>query len=469
MVDKPLTGSKIAVLVESQYISEELAAYRHGFAALGATVHFVTRLWGQPSQTFVSEVEVPGRTPDTADVVLDFSQVRAQDYAAVIQAANYTSVRLRHFEGDPVNPLSARTAPAAEFFAGAMLDPNIVKGALCHGLWILTPRPDILSGRRVICHNVLLADVANAGGIYTPSTSGVVVDGDLVTGRAAGNVDAFIAAIADGILAIKAGRPAPSYAAQRRAERGGRLHVLVVLSSYGYWSEELVAPLEEMDAAGITYEFATPYGHPPAVVGVSLDPNYVDPALNRKVTTPEMAAKGQALIDSGRLNTFRRVNELHVDDYDALLLVGGGGPVLDMNNCRDLQELTRQFLESGKIVAAECYAVGALALTRKRPSQDPAQHAVIWGRKVTGHPLPHDYTTPYGYSNVTSTYPFIGPAIPLQFVLSDAVGPQGEFIGNLDKEISVIVDLPFITSRSVAESRECGRQLVKALLEKAGR
>jgi hypothetical protein len=53
--------------------------------------------------------------------------------------------------------------------------------------------------------------------------------------------------------------------------------------------------------------------------------------------------------------------------------------------------------------------------------------------------------------------------------MRDAVGPQGEFRGNLDKEISVEVDLPFITSRSVAESRECGRQLVKHLKERHAR
>jgi hypothetical protein len=57
----------------------------------------------------------------------------------------------------------------------------------------------------------------------------------------------------------------------------------------------------------------------------------------------------------------------------------------------------------------------------------------------------------------------LGPAIPLEYLLTDAVGPEGEFIPNLDQEISVVVDLPFITSRSVAESRECGRQIVQHL------
>lgn len=41
--------------------------------------------------------------------------------------------------------------------------------------------PALLKGRKVICHEVVLADIANAGAIYTPSASGIVVDGDVVS------------------------------------------------------------------------------------------------------------------------------------------------------------------------------------------------------------------------------------------------------------------------------------------------
>ena len=60
-------------------------------------------------------------------------------------------------------------------------------------LWILTPRPDLLAGRRVTCHRVVLADVINAGGIY--DLSPVVVDGDLVTGDSGDRVHDFIDAV----------------------------------------------------------------------------------------------------------------------------------------------------------------------------------------------------------------------------------------------------------------------------------
>lgn len=238
------------------------------------------------------------------------------------------------------------------------------------------------------------------------------------------------------------------------------MRVQIVLSSFGFWGEELVAPMEEFDAAGITYQFATPWGHPPAVVDVSMDPTYIDPPLNAPVTTPEMADKVRAVVDSDLLSTVRAVTDVSIDDFEVLLLVGGSGPIMDMINCRPLHELIKGSYRANKLIAAECYAVGALPLTRH--PDDPA-HSIIWGRQVTGHPIAFDYTTPYGYANVQSTYPFIGPPIALEYMLTDAVGPDGAFIGNLDKEISVVKDGPFITSRSVAESRECGRRIVEHL------
>lgn len=238
------------------------------------------------------------------------------------------------------------------------------------------------------------------------------------------------------------------------------MHVHIVLSSLGFWGEELVAPLQEFEKAGITHDISTPYGNPPAVVDVSMDPSYVDPPLHERVTTPEMAAQVRELVESDRLSTFRAVEAVSPDEFDALLLVGGSGPILDMINCRPLHSLIQRTYKAGKLIAAECYAVGTLAFTR---DPDDPRHSIIWGRRVTGHPIPYDYTTAYGYAGVSSAHPFIGPPIALEYLMSDAVGPLGEFIPNLDKRISVVLDYPFLTSRSVAESRDCGLQIVTTL------
>lgn len=212
MVTKILEGKKIAVLVETEFIFAEIAAYQTRFPELGATVHFMSRLWGNPSIRFVSDVDNVEQADrinrqetslPTLEVNLDFQNADINEYAAVIMAANYTSVRLRYFEpptGQPINPEQTRTAPAVQFFAKAMAKTQVIKGLLCHGLWLLTPMPELLKGRRVICHEVVLADIANAGAIYVPSPTNIVVDGDLVTGRSGADVNAFIDAIAKQIV-----------------------------------------------------------------------------------------------------------------------------------------------------------------------------------------------------------------------------------------------------------------------------
>ena len=81
--------------------------------------------------------------------------------------------------------------PAVKFFADAMRNRRIVKGAMCHGLWILTPCPDLLKGRKVMCHTVVLADINNAGAIYVPDQGEVIVDDDLVTARSFAKMDEY--------------------------------------------------------------------------------------------------------------------------------------------------------------------------------------------------------------------------------------------------------------------------------------
>jgi protease I len=220
MGDVRLNGKKIAILVENEFIPEEITAYQSRFGGLGADVHFMSRLWGQERLTFISDLDqISGSLEATReklrsfDVSIDIQNVNLNDYAAVLICANYCSVRLRYFQpppGQPIGPELVGTAPAVAFYAEAMKDPWIVKGALCHGLWLLTPRPDLLRGRRVICHEVVLADIANAGAIYTPSPDNVVVDRDLVTGRAWHDVEPYIDAIAKQIVRLEEGRATSS-------------------------------------------------------------------------------------------------------------------------------------------------------------------------------------------------------------------------------------------------------------------
>ncbi|MGK7884993.1 MAG: DJ-1/PfpI family protein [Crocosphaera sp.] len=197
MTYQVLQGKKVAVLVETEYIHEEIQHYKIAFSALGAQVDFLSYLWGESERTLVSDVDAPGKPIYSMVVDKDVADYDPNSYDIVLMAANYCAVRLR--EIPPMGSLGSveelQTPPAVQFYKMAMENPNIVKGALCHGLWILTPCPEILTGRRVICHTVVLADIYNAGAIYVPDESHIVVDGDLVTGRSAADLDAYVDAI----------------------------------------------------------------------------------------------------------------------------------------------------------------------------------------------------------------------------------------------------------------------------------
>ncbi len=221
---KTLEGKKIAIVVENKFIPEEIQAYQSCFSMLGAEVQLFSRIWYgdyKPGSeywktpVFLSDVDPsdqqPWQGPETISIPdnNDISQLKIEEYSAIIMSANYVSVRLRYPDDNTIkDPRElVRSAPVPLFFAEAMKNKNVVKGALCHGLWILTPYPELLKERKVTCHTVVMADILNTGAIavFEDTQNGkepakVVVDGDLVTGFSKHEVIPFIQAITEQIL-----------------------------------------------------------------------------------------------------------------------------------------------------------------------------------------------------------------------------------------------------------------------------
>ena len=104
-------------------------------------------------------------------------------YSAVIVPAGMVADRLRYTED--INKLP----PATEFLKRAFANRNIIKGIICHGLWLIAPAPELVRGRKVTVHNNLLGDARNMGAVYV--NEDVVVDNDLVTGRTGGHCNLF--------------------------------------------------------------------------------------------------------------------------------------------------------------------------------------------------------------------------------------------------------------------------------------
>jgi protease I len=187
-----LQGKKIGILIEGDYYEPEIWYYKHRFAEEGIDLHFLTRMWGQTSEVLVAgfkghEYKIPFDGHVESFEGMDDKTLKS--YAAIIVPAGMVSDRLRYTED--VNKIS----PAAEFIKRAFAEKSIIKGIICHGLWLVSSVPELVRGRRVVVHNNLIGDARNMGAIYTDQD--VVVDGDLVTGRTGAHCHQFARKIID--------------------------------------------------------------------------------------------------------------------------------------------------------------------------------------------------------------------------------------------------------------------------------
>ncbi|GAA3295608.1 MULTISPECIES: DJ-1/PfpI family protein [Dactylosporangium] len=186
-----LAGHRIAVLIESDFYEHEIWYYSYRFPEEGAEVHFLTRLWGQPQLTFTGhEYKAPFVCERSFE---DLDDAALRSYSAVIVPSAFVSDRLRYSENLSELP------PATRFLQRAFAEPTIVKGIICHGLWLLSRTPELVRGREVTCHPNLYGDALNMGARYVDRD--VVVDGDLVTGRTGAQAGLFARAVIDRVAA----------------------------------------------------------------------------------------------------------------------------------------------------------------------------------------------------------------------------------------------------------------------------
>lgn len=261
--------------------------------------------------------------------------------------------------------------------------------------------------------------------------------------------------------------------------------ILVGLSEYGYWGEELVGPLEVLDAHGYESVFVTGKGNRPHALPPSMQVGYMDPPLRKCVTDEYYATRTREIEASSRLDhpmnlaawfperpyfnapEFGHQLEAYysardrcwdeLKGYDALLIVGGSGPIVDMVNNQRLHDVILGFLALDKLIVAECYGVTCLAFARDWVDRK----SIIRGKHVTGHALEYDYKDGTGFLNTDLN---MGPPpYPLELILRDAVGPEGQYHGGVGRVQSTILDYPFLTGRSTQDSHLVGELMVEAL------
>ncbi|NGO11002.1 type 1 glutamine amidotransferase domain-containing protein [Streptomyces sp. HC44] len=121
----------------------------------------------------------------------------------------------------------------------------------------------------------------------------------------------------------------------------------------GFWAEEAVVPFEAFKAAGHEITVATPGGVVPPV-----DPGSLSPEANGGA---ENAAAVRAVVE--RAAEFRgpvAVADVRLDDFDAVYVPGGHGPMEDLAVDTDSGRILTRAVESGLPVGVVCHGPAAL-------------------------------------------------------------------------------------------------------------
>ncbi|MEI6705811.1 MAG: DJ-1/PfpI family protein [Methylococcales bacterium] len=186
-----LQGKKIGVLFEGDFYEPEIWYYQHRFMEEGIELHFLTRMWGQSSLTFNGhEYHIPMECHESFEGMSD-SELKT--YLAIIVPSGMVADRLRYT--DDIHKIP----PATEFLRRAFAEKTIIKGIICHGLWLVAPAVDLVRGRNLVVHNNLIGDAKAYGANYIDKD--VVVDDDLITARTGGHCHLFARKIIDTLIA----------------------------------------------------------------------------------------------------------------------------------------------------------------------------------------------------------------------------------------------------------------------------
>ncbi|MCM8774219.1 MAG: DJ-1/PfpI family protein [Candidatus Omnitrophica bacterium] len=249
--------------------------------------------------------------------------------------------------------------------------------------------------------------------------------------------------------------------------------VLICATNFGTWGEELQAPWDIIKKAGHQVTLATWFGKKPLPLAVSVDPNFFDPIIKFHVNPPDVCQRIKELTDGDEWTHPIKFKDAKMSDYDALVLTGGLGAMLDMCNNYNLHKLILDALEQKKLVGALCYSVATLVFCRNPKTKK----SVIYGKKIAAHPAAWDFYGPdfdftyelYGATPDNSGAVGLhtpGFLWPLEHIVRDAVGPRGKCIADAKATRTrpkVVFDWPFVTGTSVESSIAYGEKIVEIL------
>ena len=129
----------------------------------------------------------------------------------------------------------------------------------------------------------------------------------------------------------------------------------------GFWAAELTHPLHVFQEAGYEVELASTEGGK-----IEMD-GYSDPTDASGYSAHDVISLGYMQLDwfNQMLANSKKLTEVDPDDYDAIFLVGGQGPMYTFRGNDDLETLFVSFYESEKPSVAVCHSTTLLLEAKK--------------------------------------------------------------------------------------------------------
>jgi len=222
--------------------------------------------------------------------------------------------------------------------------------------------------------------------------------------------------------------------------------VLVILTSHsqlgntgkptGWYLPEFAHPYDVLSKAGAEFTIVSPKGGE-----APLDPSSVELFKSDEVATAFLEKNKSLWQTTAKLSDFLG----KADQFDAVFVPGGHGPMYDLAVDPDSQQLIAEFAAKGKVVSAVCHGPAAFVNVRL-----PGGKHLLEGKKVTG------------FSNAEEEQ--VGLASVVPFLLEDALKKNSKAYEVAEPWAEkVVVDGKLITGQNPASSKAVGEAVLKAI------
>jgi len=205
----------------------------------------------------------------------------------------------------------------------------------------------------------------------------------------------------------------------------------------GWYLPELAHPYEVLTKSGVELTMVSPKGG-----DAPLDPNSVEMFKSDPVATSFLNNHASLWQNTAKLSTYLG----RADEFDAVFVPGGHGPMFDLAIDPDTQKLVAEFADKGKVVSAVCHGPAAFVNVKLGNGKH-----LLEGKKVTG------------FSNDEEEQVGLSQVVP--YSLEDELKKNAAGYEKADEPwgVKVVVDGKLISGQNPASSKAVGEAVLKAI------